>query len=417
MARRRTPPHVRWLRLLAVAGASVVVLLTTCSAPTMPLQIAPAAVAPAATQQPARVQALPTVTPLAAPAAQDASAAIAGAAAPGAAPPLGAAAGALAQALDGYMNDLVASQQFHGAVLVARGGEVILSKGYGMADADAGIANTSLTRFRLASVSKQLTAMGVLILQQRGKLNVDDPICRYLDDCPEAWQPVTIRNLLNNTSGIVDYTDFMDFEPNEMNPATPQQLVARFRDFPLGFAPGSMYDYCSSNYVLLGLVIERASGQPYADYMRDAIFAPLGMHNSGYDTNRGQIVGGAVGYVTFTQKSGFLDASTLYAAGGLYSTVEDMWLWIQALSSERLVSRPLLEAMFTPMHMGYGFGWKIDRPGGRLRYSHGGDMTGVANYVARYPEQGVTVIVLSNMDYADAEGINGYLANLTINSP
>jgi CubicO group peptidase (beta-lactamase class C family) len=257
----------------------------------------------------------------------------------------------------------------------------------------------------------------VLILVQQEKLGLDDSICAYLDNCPDLWRPITIRNLLNHTSGIADYTDFMDFEPREMNQTTPQELMTRFRDFPLGFAPGTLYDYCNSNYVLLGLIIERASGKSYADFLDDTIFAPLGMRASGYDTSVGRISEGAVGYSSFTQKSGFLDASTLYAAGGLYSTVEDLWLWTQALSSEKLVKKPLLDAMFTPMHMGYGFGWKIDRPNNRLRYSHAGDMTGVANYVARYPEQGVTVIVLSNMDYAEAEGINTILANMVLNSP
>jgi CubicO group peptidase (beta-lactamase class C family) len=322
-----------------------------------------------------------------------------------------------AQAMDRYLNDLVAAQMFHGAVLVARGNDVILSKGYGLADGDTGTPNTALTRFRLASVTKQFTAMGVLILVEQQKLGLDDSICTHLENCPDLWRPITIRNLLNHTSGIADYTDFMDFESREMNQTTPQELMARFRDFPLGFAPGTLYDYCNSNYVLLGLIIERAAGQSYAEFLHDAIFAPLGMHASGYDTSVGRISEGAVGYSSFTQKSGFLDASTLYAAGGLYSTVEDLWLWTQALSSERLVSKPLLDAMFTPMHMGYGFGWKIDRPNNRLRYSHAGDMTGVANYLARYPEQGVTVIVLSNMDYAEAEGINTMLANMVLNSP
>ncbi|MEN9935323.1 MAG: hypothetical protein RLZZ387_1902 [Chloroflexota bacterium] len=425
---RRPSFGAPWLRLLIVAGLSVIVLLTTCRAPATTLHLASAPVAPAAgvSSPPVSLQALPTVTPGAGQ-GQAAESGIAGDALPLERPAQAPAAqpestprpivGELGQAIDRYMNDLVSAKLFHGAVLVARNGEVVLSKGYGMADGDAGLANTATTRFRLASVTKQFTAMAVLILQMGGKLNVDDPACRYLDDCPAAWQPVTIRHLLNHTSGIVDYTDFMGFEPTEMNPATPQQLVARFRDQPLGFAPGALYDYCNSNYVLLGLVIERASGKPYADFLRDAIFTPLGMSGTGYDLSVGRIEAGAVGYTSFEQKSGFLDASTLYAAGGLYSTVEDMWRWSQVIGTERLVPAQLQQQMFTPAHMGYGFGWKIERPNGRLRYSHAGDMTGVANFAAIYPEQQIVVIVLSNMDYADAEGINGYITNLVFNSP
>lgn len=433
MARRRRPA-AGWLRMLAVAGASLVVLLTTCSAPTMPLHLsraplsggAPGGLAPAPAQQAVSLEALPTVTPAPTTRQPGLLERIVGAAAPAGqrrTPPPAATPtarpedAALGQAIDRYLSDLVAGQLFHGGVLVAREGRVILSKGYGMADGDTGTANTATTRFRLASLTKQFTAMAVLILQARGRLAVDDPICTYLDDCPDAWRPVTIRHLLTHTSGIVDYTDFMDFEPTEMNPATPQELVARFRGYPLAFAPGELYDYCNSNYVLLGLIIERASGRPYADFLQEAIFAPLGMRASGYDTNHGQITGGAVGYTSFTTKSGFLDASTLYAAGGLYSTVEDMWLWLQALGTGRLVPQDLEQQMFTPVHLGYGFGWKIERPGGRLRYSHAGDMTGVANFLAYYPEQRVAVVVLSNMDYADAEGINNYIANMVFASP
>jgi CubicO group peptidase (beta-lactamase class C family) len=426
-AARRSIDTTRWVRLAVIAGASLLVLLTTCSSPTMPLRLSQAPLAPAEPERAAELMALPTVTPLVA--AESAPAAISAGATPGDGALLPKAAplptppverpvsGPLAESIDRYLNDLVAAQLFHGAVLVARDGEVILSKGYGMADAEAGVPNGSHTRFRLASLTKQFTAMAVMILQARGQLAVDDPICGYLDGCPEIWQPITIRHLLNHNSGIVDYTDFVDFEPTEMNPVTPQQLVDRFRGFPLAFAPGTLYDYCNSNYVLLGLIIERVSGRSYPDFVRAEIFEPLGMRESGYDTNVGQIVGGAQGYTTFAQRSGFLDASTLYAAGGLYSTVEDLWLWTHALESERLVPGALLQAMFTPSHLGYGFGWKIERPNGRLRYSHAGDMTGVANFFAHYPEQRVTVVVLANMYYADAGGINNQIASMVFASP
>jgi CubicO group peptidase (beta-lactamase class C family) len=323
--------------------------------------------------------------------------------------------GPLAESIDRYMSDLVAARLFHGAVLVARGDAIIISKGYG--EADTGVPAGALTRFRLASVTKQFTALGVLILVNQGKIGLDAPICEYLEGCPDTWRPVTVRHLLNHTSGIVDYTDFADFEPAEMHPATPQQLVARFRDFPLSFAPGAMFDYCNSNYVLLGLIIERASGQSYPDFMRAAIFEPLGMRDTGYDTSAGQVSGGAVGYTFFDQKSGFLDASTLYAAGGLYSTAEDLFHWKRALGTERLVPRALLDQMFTPVHMGYGFGFKIDSHNSWRRIGHAGNMTGVSNFVTFYPERDLIVVVLSNMQYADAIGINGYVANLALSAP
>lgn len=315
----------------------------------------------------------------------------------------------LGREIDAYLTGLTSSGQFQGAVLVARNGEVVIARGYG--NADDNVPNTVRTRFRLASITKQFTAAAILALQQDGKLTVDDAICPYLDPCPDAWKPLTIRHLLTHTSGLVDYTAFASFEPTEMNPATPQELVDRFRNFPLSFAPGTLYHYCNSNYVLLGLIIERVSGMEYADYLEQRFFAPLGMTDTGYDTNRGAIIGGAQGYVTPGKKSGFLDASTLYASGGLYSTVGDLFRWDQALYTEAALSRAQLEQMFTPALRNYGFGWKIETIDGRRRISHPGNMTGVATFFARYPDERATIIVLANMEYANAEGIANYIAS------
>ncbi|MGQ9893665.1 MAG: serine hydrolase domain-containing protein, partial [Roseiflexus sp.] len=313
----------------------------------------------------------------------------------------------LGREIDAYLTGLTISGQFQGAVLVAQDGKVVIARGYG--NADENVPNTVSTRFRLASITKQFTAAAILALQQDGKLNVDDSICTYLDNCADAWKTLTIRHLLTHTSGLIDYTDFASFEPTEMYPATPQELVERFRTFPLAFVPGTLYDYCNSNYVLLGLIIERVSGMTYADYLHQRFFLPLGMTATGYDTSRGAIADGAQGYVVPGKKSGFLDASTLYAAGGLYSTVGDLFRWDQALYTDEALAREQLEQMFTPVLRNYGFGWKIEVINGRRRISHPGNMTGVATFFARYPDDRVTIIVLSNMEYANVEGIAGYI--------
>lgn len=321
----------------------------------------------------------------------------------------------LGREIDAYLTGLANSGQFQGAALVAQDGEVVIAKGYGNADDNA--PNTVQTRFRLASITKQFTAAAILALQQDGKLTVDDAICAYLDPCPDAWKPLTIRHLLTHTSGLVDYTAFADFEPTEMNPTTPQELVERFRGFPFSFTPGTLYHYCNSNYVLLGLIIERVSGMEYADYLEQRFFAPLGMTDTGYDTNRGAIIGGAQGYVVPGKRSGFLDASTLYAAGGLYSTVGDLFRWDQALATEEALSRAQLDQMFTPALRNYGFGWKIEIIDGRRRISHPGNMTGVATFFARYPDDQATIIVLANMEYANVEGIANYIASRMFATP
>lgn len=324
--------------------------------------------------------------------------------------------GQLSQTLDSYLTEIVNAGWFQGTVLVARDGKVILSKGYGMADAAHGTPNSAQTRFRLASVTKQFTAAAIMILQARGQLNIQDTICGHLPDCPDAWRDVTILHLLTHTSGIPNYTDFMSYEPSQMQPATPDQLIARFRNEPLLYPPGTTYFYENSDYVLLGRIIEQVSGQSYADFLRDAIFAPLNMRDSGVAAGLGNAPGYAVGYSSVGALAPPLDTSTLFSAGAVYSTVEDMYRWDQALSSDVLLPAALRSQMFTPFLRDYAFGWKIDRPGDRLRISHPGLIDGFATYIARYPDDHVTVIVLGNLDSADAAGIGDYLASLVFSS-
>lgn len=413
----------RPFQALIVSAVSVVVLLMTCSAPT-PRPLAPIIAQPttpagvplvqiggsqaAASDQPSgggvAFKPLPTLTPT--PITLEAAADLA----PTPEPPLSGA----ALKIDQYMNSLVQSGTFQGAVLVARDGRVLLGRGYGQASPD-GTLNTARTRFRLASITKQFTAAAILILQSQGKLKVNDPICQYIDPCPAAWASINLRHLLTHTSGIPDYASFMSFEPTEMNQTTPDELLSRFRDLPLNFAPGQMYSYGNSGYVLLGLVIEKVSGQSYGDFLRSAIFEPLGMRNSGYDTNIGAITdpNQAQAYFYAGKPATFLDCSTLFAAGGLYSTVEDLYRWDQALNDDRILPAALRNEMFTPLLREYGYGWKIEN-GPPRRISHAGLMTGVSTFIARYPDQRLTVIVLANMQSANAEGISIRLAELAL---
>jgi CubicO group peptidase (beta-lactamase class C family) len=415
-----TMPRSRSAIIIFIASVTLLNLLTACGAPSQPIeavlraQAAPIAraftptpsprPAPLAAARPTARQA-PTTTPT--PASIVANAAPAAAAAT----PIG-----LSQTIDSYINDLVSSELFHGAILVAREGKIILSKGYGLADAERGTPNTAQTRFRLASVTKQFTAAAIMILQARDKLNVQDSICNYLADCPDDWRGVTIQHLLTHTSGIPNYTDFADYDATQMQPATPDQLVARFRNQPLIFAPGTTYSYENSDYVLLGRIIERASGQPYADFLHDAIFDPLQMRDSGVDNGRGGAPDHAVGYSSFADKAPPLDTSTLYSAGALYSTAEDMYRWDQALYTDQLLPQALRNQMFTPLLENYAYGWKVAHLGDHLQIAHPGLIDGFATYIARYPDDHVTVIVLSNMDSADAVGIGSYLASLVLGS-
>lgn len=319
---------------------------------------------------------------------------------------------AVAGNMDAYLQSLVDEGSFSGAVLVAYQGQVLLSKGYGMANAEQGIIATSTTRFRLASVSKSITALAVMQLVGAGLINLDASICTYLPNCPEAWKPVLVRHLLTHTSGIANYTDFAAFADVEQLPASPDQVIDRFRDLPLGFEPGSLYQYCNSNFVLLGQIIEQVSGQPYDAYMHDWIFGPLGMINSGYDSGDASVLGGTRGYVGAGTPAIPINTSNLFAAGGIYSTVEDLYRLAQALDAGHMMKPELAAQMFTPFYYGYGFGWKIENRYGRQVIYHPGEMSGAHTYFGRYPNDGLTVIVLSNNEYTNATATGEYLAGM-----
>lgn len=426
---RRRPPVFGLSRAGLVLALGLLILLGTCSAPPLRLPFfsqAPMSVplGAHALDHPTPLARLPTVTPWPSPSAT------AGPALPPPADPLPqpTAPSLLPPAvtaipldevgvvIDTYIQDLTNSGYFSGAILVAHDGQILLNKGYGMANAERNLPNTPQTRFRLASLSKSFTAMAILQLQGRNRLNINDPICTYIPDCSPAWQPVTIRHLLNHTSGIPNYTDFADFDQTEMLPTTIELLIERFKYEPLLFEPGTLYSYSNSGYVLLGKIIEQASGVSYADFVQANMFKPLEMWNSGYDFNIEYVTDRAAGYAVVWQPADPIDPSTLYAAGALYSTAEDLYRWDQALYTDQLLPRARVNEMFTPNLGEYGYGWRISGHNGHRVVNHTGLINGFSNYFARYPDERLTVIVLSNLQITDAYGIGMYLAQLVLES-
>jgi CubicO group peptidase (beta-lactamase class C family) len=319
--------------------------------------------------------------------------------------------------VDEYLNALVKQDRFSGAVLLARDGKVLLSKGYGMANLEDETPNTPQTKFRLGSITKQFTALATLILQERGKLSVQDSVCKYIENCPQGWQPVTIHNLLTHTSGIPNVTSFPDFRKIKMFPSSPLENISIFKDKPLEFTPGEKFNYSNSGYILLGYIVERASGRPYADFLRENIFKPLGMKNTDYDVNSAIIKHRASGY---TRGAGgivnadYINMTIPFAAGGLYSTVEDLYLWDRAFYTEKLASKKSLEAMNTPFKDGYGYGVGIGEQYGLKVIEHGGDIEGFSTDLARFPVENATVIVLSNIDSANTAGIAKHLGGVLL---
>src|SRR5688572_17307322 len=188
---------------------------------------------------------------------------------------------------DAFVNAFVEQKKFMGAVLVAQDGKPVLRKGYGFANVEWEIPNTPDTKFRLGSITKQFTALAILQLAEAGKLSLDDPAKKYYSDAPPAWDKVTVHHLLNHTSGIPSYTSIPNFfRDKARDPLKPAEIVKLTQDKPLEFEPGEKMIYSNSGYVLLGHIIEKASGEEYADYMRKHIFEPLGMKNTGYDMQK-----------------------------------------------------------------------------------------------------------------------------------
>ena len=302
--------------------------------------------------------------------------------------------------MDQVVQSYVSNKTFMGSVLVARGDQVLLSKGYGSANLEWNIPNSPATRFRLGSLTKQFTAASILLLEERGKLKTDDPVKKFMPDAPAAWDKITIFHLLTHTSGIPNFTNFPDYAPQEPFAATPEKLVARFRDKPLDFQPGEKWSYSNSGYVLLGYLLEKASGESYEKFVQENIFGPLGMKDSGYDSNSAIIPRRAAGYAPRKDgpvNAGFIHMSIPFSAGALYSTTEDLLRWEQGLFGGKLLSAASLAKMTTPFKDDYACGVGVHTVGGHKVIDHGGGIEGFNTYLAYYPEDKLTVVALGNL--------------------
>ena len=304
---------------------------------------------------------------------------------------------------------------FMGSVLVARGSEVLVAKGYGMANLEWNIPNTTTTKFRLASLSKQFTAAAILLLEERGKLKVEDPIKKYLPDAPAAWDSITIHHLLSHTSGL---TDSRDDRSTDTLPSRPDKKVSGFLNQPgflskpLEFAPGARFNYSNRGYILLAYLIEKISGQPFEDFLRVNIFEPLGMKDSGSDSYQAIIPRRASGYAyprdpnsslrelldSPVEHAPFIDMTNTIGAGSLYSTVEDLHRWTEGLFGGKLLSAVSLAKMTTPVQGAYAYGLGARTVEGRRRITHLGGIQGFRTVFNYYPDSKVTVIVLANFD-------------------
>jgi CubicO group peptidase (beta-lactamase class C family) len=308
--------------------------------------------------------------------------------------------------IDEYMKAYVDKGWFSGSILAAKNGEILISKGYGMANYELGVPNTPDTKFHLGSITKQFTAMAIMQLEEHGQLSVDDPLSKYIADYPNG-NNITIHQLLTHTSGIMDYINddnTFSYICRLYHPI--EQVIGRFKNKPLEFKPGTRYEYSNSGYVLLSYIIEKVSGKKYKDFLADNIFKPLGMKNTGYDDTTPIIKNRASGYSIMSNtltNADFFDRSNLQGADGLYSTVNDLYIWDRALYTEKIASKKTLERIFTPYPPAdtYGYGWTVSPD----ETSHNGRMDGFYTCIYRKLPDKTAVIILSNLQQAPVKAI------------
>jgi CubicO group peptidase (beta-lactamase class C family) len=287
----------------------------------------------------------------------------------------------------------VDAQMFMGSVLVAKDGKIIFSKSYGMADLEWSVPNSPTTRFNIASMTKQFTAASILLLEDRGKLKTDDLVKKYLPDAPASWDKITIYHLLTHTSGIPN--DAAKYEPG-----TPDKLV--FNDRPLNSQPGEQWAYTNLGYIVLGYLLERISGQTYEEFVRENIFKPLSMNDSGLMSFVSILPRRASGYwpgsngIENADRS--FDTRIGFSAGSLYSTTEDLFRWEEALFGGRVLSPASLRKMTTPFKSDYACGLYAKRVNGHLMIEHDGNNIGFNSDMAYYPEERIAAIVLANLN-------------------
>ena len=308
-------------------------------------------------------------------------------------------------------------RHFNGTALVAANGKVIYKGGFGMANMEWNIPNTPDTKFRLGSITKQFTATLTLQLVEQGKLKLDGKVSDYLPEYrKDVGNKVTIHHLLTHTSGIPSYTSQPGFFENvSRNPYKVEEFVKKYASGDLEFEPGSKYTYNNSGYFLLGAIIERITGKPYEQVLKEKIFDPVGMKNSGYDHHDTIIPKRADGYAKTAdgyRNALYLDMSIPYAAGSLYSTVEDLYLWDQALYTDKLLTPESTALMYKPFLQDYAYGWAVrnaafkpnDQPVQVIE--HGGGINGFTTLITRFPKERNLIVLLDNTG-------TGYLGRLS----
>jgi CubicO group peptidase (beta-lactamase class C family) len=309
--------------------------------------------------------------------------------------------------VDQYIHSEMQQRQIPGlALLVARDGKTVRAQGYGFSNLELQVPVKPETLFQSGSVGKQFTATALMMLVEEGKVQLDDPLSKYFSDAPTVWKQVTVRGLLSHTAGFTDYPEKFNFRQDR----TEDELLKVAEGIPLAFPPGTSWSYSNLGYLTLGILIHRVTGKFYGDFLQERIFQPLGMNTTRIMSEADIIPNRAAGYrlVKGELKNQEWVAPSLNttADGSLYFSILDLAKWDAALYTEKLVKQSTLEQMWTPALLkngqpnsgSYGFGWEIGKVNGHRIVEHGGSWQGFNTYIARYVDDKLTVVVLTNLD-------------------
>jgi len=304
------------------------------------------------------------------------------------------------ETIDELLKVYAGQYAFNGSVIVAQKGNILLQKGYGYKNFNTHSLNDEKTIFQVGSITKQFTAVVILQLQEKNLISVQDKLSKYIPDYPNA-DKITVENLLTHTSGIFNYTNDETFMKTEaVKSITLEHLIGLFKNKPLDFPPGEKYNYSNSNYILLGYIIGKITGKSYFTVVRENIFQPLHMDHSGFDFKTLAGPDKATGYLKLTHKinqpAPIIDSSVAYAAGGLYTTVGDLYKWDRALYTGQIINAASREQAFTAHQSNYGYGWIIDSSYGKKVLIHEGGIFGFASFIGRVPADETCIILFDN---------------------
>jgi CubicO group peptidase (beta-lactamase class C family) len=342
--------------------------------------------------------------------------------------PRAAAEGAALADVDAFVLAEMRREQVPGVALgVFREGRIVLAKGYGYANIEHRVPVTRETIFQTASVGKQFTAAAVMLQVEDGKLALDDSVTKYFTDAPADWKPITIRHLLTHTSGIADYSFGLGgggTEPfDSRRDYTEEGLTQAFYGMPLLFEAGTRWQYSNTGYALLGFLIHRVSGRFYGDVLKDRIFTPLGMRTARIISEEDIVANRAAGYRLVNgelkNQEWYSPSVNTTADGSLYLTLMDYFAWDRCLRSRAILSPKSWDEVYSPVILKsgktypYGLGWFVDESNGRPLHHHPGDSQGFATYIARYPADDLTIVLLTNLAGAQtARFVDGVAARV-----